>query len=273
MGPIAIPAGDGDPTVAAFREAVRQYNSIPFSVQGSSAGVVIDGMHTMAYEIVAAVTREQACTPQDAASGGGAVETPRRGIGSVYVQVGGGGLGSGLFEGLRRAVDLGALPNMPTLNVVQPEGNAPFHRAYSNVVWSLLGGQPAPPPAEAEAAVQAAAGDRDRFMFPWSAGGVNPPPRSVASGILDEETYDWVGLIYGVLGTGGRSLVVNDATVLDAAAAALTHAPSITPCITGVSGLAGLMHDRQVRGMGNDAAPPIVLFTGVDREAWQKSKA
>ena len=53
-------------------------------------------------------------------------------------------------------------------------GQQPLHRVYSRL-------------AETQT-LQAAAKQRDAFMSPWE------DPQSVAFGILDDETYDWVAL-------------------------------------------------------------------------------
>ena len=37
------------------------------------------------------------------------------------------------------------------------------------------------------------ASHRSQFMWPWE-----EPPHSVASGILDDETYDWLAILRGV---------------------------------------------------------------------------
>jgi threonine synthase len=36
-------------------------------------------------------------------------------------------------------------------------------------------------------------------MWPWE-----EPPHSVASGILDDETYDWLAVLRGVVAPGAR---------------------------------------------------------------------
>ncbi len=51
----------------------------------------------------------------------------------------------------------------------------------------------------ADAALARAAGHRSQFMWPWE-----EPPHSVASGILDDETYDWLAILRGVAAPGAR---------------------------------------------------------------------
>jgi threonine synthase len=46
-------------------------------------------------------------------------------------------------------------------------------------------------------------------MWPWE-----EPPHSVASGILDDETYDWLAVLRGMAATGGDSAVVADEDTL-----------------------------------------------------------
>ena len=46
-----------------------------------------------------------------------------------------------------------------------------------------------------------------------SCGPGKQPPRSVASGILDDETYDWLAVLRGVAATGGSTVVVDEDTL------------------------------------------------------------
>ena len=56
-----------------------------------------------------------------------------------------------------------------------------------------------------------AAAHRSAFMLPWE-----ETPHSVATGILDDETYDWRAVVEGMLMTGGRPLVVGEELLLHA---------------------------------------------------------
>jgi threonine synthase len=42
-------------------------------------------------------------------------------------------------------------------------------------------------------------------MWPWET-----EPRSIAHGILDDETYDWAAVVEGMLRSGGSPIVVDD---------------------------------------------------------------
>ena len=48
-------------------------------------------------------------------------------------------------------------------------------------------------------------GHRSEFMWPWET-----EPHSVAHGILDDETYDWLAVVEGMLATGGTPVVVDE---------------------------------------------------------------
>jgi threonine synthase len=103
-----------------------------------------------------------------------------------------------------------------------------------------------------------AAAHRSAFMQPWE-----KTPHSVATGILDDETYDWRAVVEGMLMTGGRPLVVGEELLLEANQLAAT-ATGIPVDPTGSSGLAGLLELRRSGAIGGtDRA--AVLFTGVRR--------
>ena len=75
----------------------------------------------------------------------------------------------------------------------------------------------------------------------------------MATGILDDETYDWRAVVEGMLLTGGRPLVVSEDSLVEAnrLAVAGTGIP-VDP--TGSSGLAGLLEMRRSGAIG-DARP------------------
>ena len=231
---------EADPTVAVFKNLVKNHNSIPFSVQGSECGMAVEGMHTLAWEIL-----EQA---KELGFEGEFAE--------LFIQIGGGALGAGLNQGMERsangdvAVALGAagggevgLEKAPRLVCVQAEGNAPLNRAYRRM-------------EEMDLKAEDAAKSRKDFMYPWS------NPSSVASGILDDETYDWVELTRGMQRSGGKTLVVTDDSIR-AANSYIKETHGVNACHTGSVGMAGLMTAR--KGGGEGGAPASVVFSGVDR--------
>ena len=148
---------------------------------------------------------------------------------------------------------------MPAIHTVQTTGAHPLERAYARV-RALLPGEPGPDPGPpVKRAMAEATAHRSAFMQPWA-----EPPVSVATGILDDETYDWRAVVEGMLLTGGRPLVVSEDSLTEACrlAVARTGIP-VDP--TGSSGLAGLLEMRRSGQIG-DRDRVAVLFTGRRRE-------
>jgi threonine synthase len=250
----------GDPCYQAFHRALGE-GALPFSCQGPDNGLTIEGGETLGLEVVSAMRAEGA--PLD----------------RWFVQVGGGALASACIQALKQSLALGALPSLPRLHAVQTRGAFPLRRAWERFVDVLAGpgtskAFPEASPgddfrtAEAardavragklEAARRYAATHRSEFMRPWES-----EPRSVAEGILDDETYDWLELCVGMCETGGWPLVVSEESLLDAHR--LAHAASTCrPSHTGSAGLAGLIDLRRAGAVG-PGERVAVLFTGVER--------
>ncbi len=259
----------GDPCYHAFRAAV-DHGAVPFACQGNENALNIDGGKTLGWEIVSALR-------------GGNTSLDR-----LFVQVGGGALASACAQALCEARALGALSHLPRLYAVQTRGAAPLRRAYDRVVALLRergdvpqGDSPAGRPTEdtialqdadtiaswiadhvpetaVDSALAEAASHRSRFMWAWER-----EPRSVASAILDDETYDWLGVVRGMLVSGGFPIVVDDPELIEAHALARSET-SIPVSVSGAAGLAGLL--ATVRAGGVDESDVVaVLFTGVQR--------
>jgi threonine synthase len=93
-------------------------------------------------------------------------------------------------------------------------------------------------------------------MWPWET-----EPRSAATGILDDETYDWLGIVQALRDSGGSSIVAPEALVREAnELARSTTDVDVDP--TGTAGLAGLL---AVRDQVADDERVVVLFTGRGR--------
>ncbi|MBI3704099.1 MAG: pyridoxal-phosphate dependent enzyme [Rhizobiales bacterium] len=209
----------GDPCVLRFRESVAQ-GAIPFGVQGTENGLAVEGAHTLAFEM--------------------AEEFGRIGIApdALFVQVGGGALASALAQGFALAYARGVLAKMPKLIAVQTASCAPLARA-----WNKLDGLD----------LTEAARHRSRFMWPWET-----PPASLASGILDYETYDWWAVAEGMRASGGRPVVVDENTI--ARAHDLAHRlTGINASATGTAGLAGAL------GLAGNQGSIALIFSGVER--------
>ena len=207
------PAERGDPCVRRFRDAVAQ-GAVPFTCQGTDNALALDGGRTLAWELVDQL-------------GGKAPD-------HVVVQAGGGALASCTVRGLREAFDMGALTAMPRVHVVQPEHAAPLVRA-----WEHVSGLAAD--VGWERACERGGTHRAEFMWPWA------DPRSIATGIVDDETYDWLEVVRGVGASGGTIFTLPDDAFLAAGRAATTAAGTpIGP--TGAAAYAGVL-DLQSRGM------------------------
>ena len=147
---------------------------------------------------------------------------------AVYVQVGGGAFATCLGTGLDDRVPLVA---------VQAEGCAPLAAALERATrfdrperhWSEV-------------------------MVPWD------DPVSLADGILDDETYDWIGVRRAVLVSGGRTVVAPESMVVAAHDLLAGVGPPTSP--TGTAGVAGLLTEAAV---GPVAGPVVVVLSGVER--------
>ncbi|HVM55951.1 MAG TPA: pyridoxal-phosphate dependent enzyme [Gaiellaceae bacterium] len=171
-------------------------------------------------------------------------------IDRIVVQVGGGALASACAEGLREAAVLGAIAASPRLDTIQTEGAWPLKRAYDRL---------------GDRDIAYAVSHRAELMWPWE-----QEPHSIAHGILDDETYDWVAVVEGMRDTGGIPVVVDEPTL--ACANELGRATTgIDVDPTGSSGLAGLLALRE-RGEVGDDEHIAVLFTGVSRTHHDETK-
>ncbi len=222
----------GDPTYHRLQAAIAD-GALPFTCQGNENGLAIEGGETLGYEMAAEL------------AGQGRLD-------HVVVQVGGGALASSVAQGLSESAAFGVLSGMPRVHTVQTSGAWPLARALERVAGRL----PAKPSREeVHAAVQHAAAHRSEFMWPWET-----VPHSLAHGILDDETYDWVAVVEAMLATGGQALVVSEDEIAQANALGVeTTGIDVDP--TGSAGLAGLAQLCR-RGLIGPDERAAVLFTG-----------
>ena len=226
----------GDPCFLRFREAVAA-GALPFCAVATENIRTIDGGRTLGFEMI----ESPAGTELDA----------------LFVQVGGGALASSVVQAFAEAADAGVLGRLPTIHAVQTEGCAPLRAAWDRLAALGAG-------VGMDEALARAASQPERFMQPWA-----PPagdaPQSIATGILDDVTYDWLPIAWGVAATGGEVVVAPEAAVAEAhrLARRWTAIP-VDP--TGTAGLAGLLAARRA-GLVADGARVGVLFTGADRTA------
>ncbi len=146
----------------------------------------------------------------------------------ILVQVGGGAfaacVGAGLGTGVR-------------LDTVQAEGCAPLADAWERI---------------------AALDQPQRYwpdvMRPW------PDPHSLADGILDDETYDWIAVTSAMVESGGRPIVAAEHEIVRAHDLACAAGYTVSP--TGSAGLAGVL------ALGDQLQPRdriAVVMSGVAR--------
>lgn len=233
------PGVPGDPTYLRLRAELAR-GALPFTIQGNENGLTVEGGQSLGYELVTDLAKLPG--------------RPGR-LDHLIVQVGAGALASSCIQALREAAELGALAGLPRVHTVQTFGAHPLERAHGRV-RALLPDEPSG--GDVRRAMAQAAAHRSAFMQPWE-----EEPKSVASGILDDETYDWRAVVEGMLLTGGRPLVVTEDSLIEANR--LTEsATGISVDATGTAGLAGLLEMRRsgAIGAGDHVA---VLFTGVRR--------
>ncbi len=273
------PGEEGDPCLARLHEALAA-GARPFTVQGPLEPAVIDGARTLGLELA----------DQLSAAGLRAAD--------LFVQIGGGALATAVMDGLARAGG----PALPRLHPVQAASAHPYVAGWRRIAPALLAhlGLPDPAPdlgvglatglvpdsaaesgtdrARAHALAEAAADGRLRLpddldpvaglMTPWPG-----TPHSVASGILDDLTYDWRTVLGHQIRTGGWPQLADEATLAEAAAlaAGLVTPP---PDATGAAGLAGLLAAARAGSLPPraDGEALVVLLTGVDR-AWSPPAA
>jgi threonine synthase len=243
-----VPRDDGetgDPTVRRLHEALAD-GAVPFTCQGPENGLAIEGGATIGWEMAS-----------------WAVATGTS-MDRLVVQVGGGALAASCAVGLGEASDLGVLAAMPRIDTVQTQGAWPLRRAWERVAERLAAnGHATTPPIDPadpllSGALDDAARRRSEYMWPWAT-----EPRSIARGILDDETYDWHAVVRAMLETGGRPLVVDEARLREAND--LAHAlTTIDADETGTAGLAGLL-DLLAHGDVRPDERVAVLFTGIRR--------
>ncbi len=243
------PGVAGDPCYHAFRDATAR-GAVPFCCQGPDNGLTIEGGTTLAWEMLDALD-------DDAPD-------------AMFVQVGGGALATAVAQGFLWAHRAGRVARAPRLHAVQTHGCAPLVRAYDRVATRVLGeaGLEAAPldmrsdgavrtrieragiiaglasSSPIDAALRVAATHRSAFMQPW-----DTEPQSVATGILDDETYDWLAIVEAMLRTGGYPVLAAEDTLR--LANRLVHdATGLEVCMTGTAGLAGVMdalpHDARL---------------------------
>ena len=152
---------------------------------------------------------------------------------AVFVQVGGGAFAASVSRGLSEAGI-----NAP-LVAVQTEGCAPLSRAWNTA-------QSDANPAQ----------HWTKHMWAWE-----NEPVSLADGILDDETYDWVADVAQIQRTGGKVVVASESQVVEASGVA-PQTTSIDASPTGTAGVAGLL---SIRAELSNTERVAVVLSGIRR--------
>ena len=234
------PGQTGDPSYARLQTAIDG-GAIPFTCQGNENGFVIEGGATLGWELVDQLAEWRVTLDR------------------LVVQVGGGALAASQALAFDEAARDSLVAWRPRLDTVQTTGAWPLRRAFERVAGRLgaMEGEPADlgPATDALADI---AHHRSSSMWPWET-----EPRSIAGGILDDETYDWLEVTRAMLASGGRPLVVDEATLAEAEA--IGHdATGIGADATGTAGLAGLLQLARDGHLAPDEQVAVV-FSGIRR--------
>jgi threonine synthase len=236
------PGQSGDPTVQRLLEAIAD-GAVPFTVQGNLNGLAIEGGQTLAWELVDQLGDEGVALDR------------------LVIHVGGGAFASSAAQALEESEVAGDIAAVPVIDTVQTQGGYPLKRAHDRALDHLEveAGTPVDP-EQVAGAISQAVHHRSDYMWAWET-----EPVSVAHGILDDETYDWAAVVRAMLISGGRSLVVDEATLETANALALPRV-GIDADHTGTAGLAGLIQLTRDGIVGPDENV-AVIFSGARRSS------
>jgi len=158
----------------------------------------------------------------------------------IFVQVGGGAFASGFGDAMR-ITEI----QETHLHAVQTAGCSPLARAWSRA---------------AQTGGTLNAGARwSECMWPWE-----EMPVSLADGILDDETYDWISICDAMTRTGGFPVVAPESDVV-AAFELAQKSSGINVSPTGSAGLAGLLTYISQNKGNYEQENIAIIFSGVLR--------
>jgi threonine synthase len=197
--------------------------ALPFSCQGGDNALALLGGHNLGWELI----------------------DQSEGFDHLFIQVGGGALASSIMQAYSLAKMAGVIATLPRFHAVQTDNAHPLARA-----WHRL--------QRGTNTLDQARRRRSEYMWPWQ-----PAPTSVASGILDDETYDWFSIARGLSESRGSVITVSEDQLIEAQALGQSKT-GIAVDATGTAGLAGLLKMRHERRIP-DGETCAVLFTGAIR--------
>jgi len=265
----------GDPCYLRYQESLRG-GCIPFSCSGPDNWSNIEGGQTLFLELVFQLLKQE-------------LE-----LDSIFIQCGGGALGSAGIQTFQELYHAGTLSRIPKIYTVQTEGAFPLVRAYLMLLKQL--GKEAPMPCSipdpgqlgyfgkiltylrnrtheykalaewvrakysSKSIAKLLAESKDSLMWTWE-----DSPKSSAHGILDDYTYDWMKLVEGMIQSGGYPIVVSEEE-LERANGMAGKYTGISVDHTGTAGLAGLLSFLKIDEFQEHEKIGL-LFTGVKRES------
>ena len=173
---------------AGARRAARS----PFTCQGNENGLAIEGGLTLGYEMASQLRARGERRSTASSCRSAAARWPAR-----------------CSRGFAEAHELGALDRRArACTPCRRAGAAPARARVSS--WSRDGATRERVDGRTRRS-RTRATHRSEFMWPWE-----EEPHSIAHGILDDETYDWLAVVRGMLETGGSPVVVDEATLREA---------------------------------------------------------
>lgn len=217
----------GDPCMVAFHEAVRK-GALPFGVQATENSMTLDGGRTIGWELAEALE-----------------EYP---VEDLFIQVGGGALLTSCAIGLFEAAKFKRLSEVPKIWAVQAEGCAPFDKAWQEV----------PKSKPIKEILDYCHEHKSHLMKPWN------EPRGLATGILDDITYDWIGVVQSLLTSSGSSVVATEEQIKIASEMVPSLGIETEP--TGAASVAGVISAFEA-GQLTRENKTAVLLTGKNRDA------
>ncbi len=215
----------GDPCMIQFHKAIES-GALPFGVQATENILTLDGGRTIGWELAEALEEN----PAD----------------DLFIQVGGGALLTSCAIGLFEAAQFRRLSKVPRIWAVQAEGCAPFDAAWKKI----------PKEKTVSEVIEYCQEHQSELMTPWA------NPTGLATGILDDITYDWIGVVRSLLLTNGGSVVAREEQV--AQASDLVPSLGIQTEPTGAASVAGAINSYESGQIGGQTTI-AVLLTGKDR--------
>lgn len=278
LGAFVVKAGDKESVHACYAAALKKFGWIPFMTCGRDIWSAVEGAETLEYEFL--FNQYLTDAPLDV----------------QVVQVGCGGMANAVASANALFKRLDVIRKLPRLYTCQTTGCYPLAQSYFSVLRemgrdgvvtlspelamqlegefdaqtvlennlgqikmtaSLITEMYPKIKDDVEAVLKRVGENRNDFFKPWA----NEIPNSVATGILDDTTYDGLEIVRAMLVSGGLPLIVDEESLQKAYELAKTHT-AVNTYASGSAGLAGLRYlvKNKLVQQGERCG---LLFTGV----------